>query len=154
MAQGLIDRTTLEAATEGVQVLGKVFLRALLREASENGWFVDVTNDTQTFMRPDRDALGMIFGPGGSTPHDVAFTRLGSESYGFMNSGLTYHTDLRVRNMESTVVPHANVKAWGAAGDGVTDDKVVLGLMDASGTITIRERHAIVAAGNIPVYVR
>ena len=123
MAQGLIDRTTLEAATEGVQVLGKVFLRALLREASENGWFVDVTNDTQTFMRPDRDALGMIFGPGGSTPHDVAFTRLGSESYGFMNSGLTYHTDLRVRNMESTVVPHANVKAWGAAGDGAGDDR-------------------------------
>jgi len=121
MSQGLIDRTTLEAATEGIQVIGKVFLRALLREAAENGWYVDVTNDTQTFMRPDRDALGMIFGPGGSTAHDVAFTRLGSESYGFMNPGLTYHTDLRVRNMESTLIPHANAVAWGAETDGIAN---------------------------------
>ena len=127
MAQGLIDRTTLEAATEGVQVIGKVFLRALLREASENGWFVDITNDVNTFMRPDRDVQGMLFGPGGigqdQYAHDVALTRLGSESYGFMNPGLTYHTDLRVRNMESTVVPHANVKAWGAVGDDSANDR-------------------------------
>ncbi len=55
----------------------------------------------------------------------------------------------QVNQSISLVLPNSNPLAWGAAGDGVTDDKVVLGLMDASGTITIRERHAIVAAGNI-----
>ncbi len=123
MAQGLIDRTTLEAATEGVQVIGKVFLRALLREAAENGWFVDITNDVHSFARPDRDVQGFLYGPGGASAHDVAFTRLGSESYGFMNPGLTYHTDIRARNIESTQIPHANVVAWGATGDGSTDDR-------------------------------
>jgi len=120
---GLIRQTTLEAATEGVQVITKAFEREIMEDAGQLGWFVDVTNDTFPFMRTDRDLKGLVFGAGGSDTWDVGLKRLGTELYAFRNNADNDHTDFRVRELQASRIPHANVVAWGATGDGSTDDR-------------------------------
>jgi hypothetical protein len=122
--QGLIKQTTLEAATEGVQVITKAFWRTVNEEAVQNGWFVDVTNDTFAFMRPDRDFKGFVFGAGGNDTWDMGLKRLGTELMGFRNyPDDDDQVDFRVRELQASRIPHANVEAWGAVGDGSTDDR-------------------------------
>ncbi len=121
---GLVRQTTLEAATEGVQVLDKVFEREIMRDAGQLGWFVDVTNDTFPFARADRDFKGFVFGDGGASNFDAGIKRLGVELYGFRNFPADDdQTDFRVRELQASRIPHANVIAWGATGDGTTDDR-------------------------------
>lgn len=121
---GLIKQTTLEAATEGVQVITKAFEREIMEDAGQLGWFVDVTNDTFAFMRPDRDFKGFLFGAGGADTWDMGLKRLGSELMSFRNyPDDDDQVDFRVRELQASRIPHANVKAWGATGDGTTDDR-------------------------------
>lgn len=121
---GLIRQTTLEAATEGVQVITKAFERSIMEDAGQLGWFVDVTNDTFSFMQTDRDFKGFLFGAGGADTWDMGLKRLSTELYAFRNYPADDdYTDFRVRELQASRIPHANVVAWGAAGDGATDDR-------------------------------
>jgi hypothetical protein len=121
---GLIRQTTLEAATEGVQVITKAFEREIMEDAGQLGWFVDVTNDTFAFMQTDRDFKGFVFGAGGADTWDMGLKRLGSELMSFRNyPDDDDQVDFRVRELQASRIPHANVIAWGATGDGTTDDR-------------------------------